>query len=94
LLDPQACGSAGANLSLPVQRARASADAVWQALSTAGKPRDFPTVRGEWLKLRAELDPRYRLEPLYGLSCADVDCIGIVEGSGDCVCYGAHHMPA
>ena len=86
LLDPEASGSAGANLSLPVQRARASTAVAWQALS-AGRPRDFPTVRGEWQKLRGELDPRYRLEPLYGLSCADVDCIGIVEGSGDCVCY-------
>ena len=93
LLDPEASGSAGANLSLPVQRARASAAAAWQALS-AGKPRDFPTVRGEWQKLRGELDPRYRLAPLYGLSCDDVDCIGIVEGSGDCVCYAHRSLGA
>ena len=88
-LDPEASGDAGSNLSLPVLAARQAANATWQQLSGAGRPTGNVTaVREIWAALRGRLPAGYLVEPLFGLSCADTDsCIGIVEGSGDCVCY-------
>ena len=43
-------------------------------------------VSREWSALWKAL-PRYRVEPLYGLSCEDLDCIGVLAADGDCVCY-------
>ena len=99
LLDPHSSGGAGANLSTvpgqPAAAAKAAAEA-WAALaaerknaSDAGAPLGEAALRRVWLRLRTALPPRYLVEPLYGLSCADVDCVGVVQGSGDCVCYGA-----
>ena len=88
-LDPEASGTAGYNLSLPVLAARQAADATWQRLSRADRPTgNMSAVREIWGALRGSLPKGYLVEPLYGLSCGDTDsCIGIVEGSSDCVCY-------
>jgi hypothetical protein len=59
-----------------------------QVAKLAGKGAwPWSTVEAAWRALCAAMPPSFRVEPLYGLSCADSDCIGIVEGSSDCVCY-------
>ena len=86
-LDPFASGTAGWNLSLPVIAARYAANVTWAAKQTASGPWGWPQTQQAWTALRSAMPQEYRLEPLYGLSCADLDCIGVIEGSGDCVCY-------
>ena len=88
LLDPEAMGTAASNLSLPIAKAKRAAAAAWLKLNSTHRPTgDYEAVTEVWRELRDEIPESFRLEPLYGLSCADIDCIGIVEGSGDCVCY-------
>ena len=83
-LDPEASGSAGWNLSLPLAAASHAVEATWAAKQTSW---GWPQIQQAWAALRTAMPKEYRLEPLYGLSCADSDCIGVIEGSGDCVCY-------
>jgi hypothetical protein len=86
-LDPEAMGTAGWNLSLPVSAARRAANATWAAKLAVGSTWEWPQTLAAWRALRTEMPTGFRLEPLFGLSCADADCIGIIEGSADCVCY-------
>jgi hypothetical protein len=83
-LDPTATGGAGHNLSLPVHAATTVAAKAWAALSATH--RTMSKVREQWRMLQRQL-PAFGVQPLYGLSCADLDCIGITAHGGDCVCY-------
>lgn len=88
-LDPVATGGAGHNLSLPLQKAQAVANTTWQSLQP-GPARTMDTVVAAWVGLRGRLQA-LQIEPLYGLSCGDLDCIGVAAISRDCVCYPAAH---
>lgn len=85
LLDPVANGGAGHNLSLPLGPGADAVAVTWAALEP-GPQRTMDYVRLQWMSLWAKL-PRLRLGPLYGISCADIDCIGVLEDGDDCVCY-------
>ena len=61
------------------------AAAVWKVLAP-GACRSMDVVRTQWGLLHHKL-PQFGLAPLFGLSCSDVDCIGIVQTTSDCVCY-------
>ena len=86
-LDPEASGTAGWNLSLPVKAARHAVAATWAAKHAGGSKWGWNQTQEAWSALRSAMPKDYRLQPLYGLSCSDLDCIGVIEGSGDCICY-------
>lgn len=86
-LDPEASGTAGWNLSLPIRAARHVVNATWAAKQGATSAWGWPQTLQAWTALRKAMPQKYRLEPLYGLSCSDLDCIGMIEGGKDCVCY-------
>ena len=91
-LDPDTTGTAGWNLSLPIAAGRAAAAAAWAQFSPPNKrpTGNYTALKQAWSELRSALPNVFLVEPLYGLSCADVDCIGIIAGSGDEVAPGIH----
>ena len=87
LLDP-ASVAAGVNVTLP-STAKATFARVWATAKQArmsGQP-STEVVKGWWEELRAATA---QLAPLSATSCTALDeCIGVVVGSGTCVCSTA-----
>ena len=84
LLDP-ASVAVGYNVTLP-SSAKATFSRIWakaKQARTGGQPAAH-VVKGWWEELRAAT---VQLAPLSATSCAVVDeCVGVVVGSGACVC--------
>ena len=65
-------------ISHPVKAARHAVAATWaQHVGSS----NWGQTQQAWAALRSAMPKDYRLEPLYGLSCSDLDCIGVIEGS-------------
>ena len=83
LLDPECTGGAGGNLSLPFDSAKAAARRAWAALSGANRT---VVMVEQWHTLYEGVGTGFLLQPLAGISCENVDCIGTVVSTEDCVC--------